>query len=184
MTTELAILRQIEQTGQPLVPTTEDESLSILRTCAKQYYNTIYPRNIQEVLNTPSCTLGHFQRAESPVKARALIAHMIIDLVKFLNVGKTMNAEQVAQTAEIILYDYAYLKVEDFKLCFSKAKKGLYGKTYDRIDGQVILDFLNTYVEERIREADNQSYNDHLRAKRDVDNTLTFTEMYFKRKRK
>ena len=95
-----------------------------------------------------------------------------------------MNAEQVAQTAEIILYDYAYLKVEDFKLCFSKAKKGLYGKTYDRIDGQVILDFLNTYVEERIREADNQSYNDHLRAKRDVDNTLTFTEMYFKRKRK
>lgn len=136
------------------------------------------------MFDTPSCTLGQFQRAESTVKARALITHMLIDLVKFLNVGKTMNAEQVAQTAEIIMYDYAYLKVEDFKLCFNNVKKGRYGKTYDRIDGQVILDFLNTYVDDRIREADQLSYNDHLRAKSDVDNTPTFTKLYFERKRK
>ena len=95
-----------------------------------------------------------------------------------------MNAEQVAQTAEIIMYDYGYLKVEDFRLCFNNIKKGKYGKTYDRIDGQVILDWLNTYVDERLREADNLSYNDHLRAKSDVDNAPTFTKLYFERKKK
>lgn len=104
---------------------------------------------------------------------------MIVDLVKFLNVGKTMNAEQVSNTSQILLNDYGYLQVEDFKLFFNNAKKGLYGQTYDRIDGQVIIGWLNNYVNERTNAADEISYNDHLRAKSDVDNSISFTELYF-----
>lgn len=81
------------------------------------------------------------------------------DLLDFFSVGKTMGAVQVAQTADLIIEEYYFLKPDDFKLCFSRAKKGIYGKVYDRIDGQVIFDWLNTYEKGRGSIAENDSIN-------------------------
>ena len=61
-----------------------------------------------------------------------------------------MNDIQMAQTADLILEEYYYLNIEDFKLCFNMAKSGKFGKVYDRIDGQVIMDWLSTYLNMRI----------------------------------
>lgn len=88
---------------------------------------------------------------------------MITDLVKFFNVGKTMNDQQVAQTIELILGDenLKSLKPDDFKLCFNWIKKGQYGKAYDRIDGQIILECLYLYLHDRVAEAEQISFNKH-----------------------
>ena len=61
-----------------------------------------------------------------------------------------MNDVQMAQTADLILDEFYYLNIEDFKLCFNMAKSGKFGKVYDRIDGQVIMDWLSTYLNMRI----------------------------------
>jgi len=88
------------------------------------------------------------------VFVKGLLILIIEDLVLFLNVGKTMNKEQVNQTADLILSEFNFLRVEDFKLCFNNAKKGIYGKQYDRLDGQVIFEWLNVYSNERANESE------------------------------
>lgn len=60
-----------------------------------------------------------------------------------------MNADQVMKTVELILEDFSHLKPDDFKLCFNRAKKGYYGKAYDRIDGMVIFEWLQVYEFEK-----------------------------------
>lgn len=93
-------------------------------------------------------------------KLRAFIALTIVDLALFFHVGKIMNEDQAAQTAILVIEEYYYLKPDDFKLCFTRAKKGQYGKVYDRIDGQVIFDWLSTYVAERMCTAREQSISE------------------------
>ena len=87
------------------------------------------------------------------------MAKIIIDVVMFFNVGKIMNDNQAAQTADLIIEEYYFLKPDDFKLCFNRAKKGLYGKVYDRIDGAVILEWLGRYEKERGSMAMDDSIN-------------------------
>lgn len=82
-------------------------------------------------------------------RVRALLNVMIADLVAFFSVGKTMGAHQVIETAGFIWDDYKHLKPEDVKLCFDRIKKGFYGKIYDRIDGNLILDALASYDDDR-----------------------------------
>lgn len=78
-----------------------------------------------------------------------------------------MKAEQILQTADLIVDDYAILKIDDFKLCFDRAKKGRYGEVY-RIDGQVIFKWLNQYFDDRLTEAENLSYRQHQEHKKDL----------------
>ena len=85
---------------------------------------------------------------------KALLNILVVDVVGFFNIGKNMDAPQVIQTVELILEEYPYFKPEDFKLCFNRAKKGQYGKLYDRLDGQVILDWLTVYDLERTMEVE------------------------------
>ena len=80
---------------------------------------------------------------------RGFMVKVLNDLVDFFNVGKSIGAVQVAQTVDLIIDEYYFFKPDDFKLCFNRAKKGLYGKVYDRIDGAVILEWLGRYEKER-----------------------------------
>lgn len=99
----------------------------------------------------------------SETKAKAILTLLISDLVDFFNVGKTMNDYQVAQTINMIFEDTRLrnLKPDDFKLCFKRLKSGHYGKSYDRIDGQIIFDALNQYTDERMNECENLSIKQH-----------------------
>lgn len=72
-----------------------------------------------------------------------------------------MNDIQIARTATLILQEYYYLKPDDFKLCFNNAILGKYGKTYDRLDTQVIFDWLNNYCADRFNTAEELTVNKH-----------------------
>lgn len=62
-----------------------------------------------------------------------------------------MGQEQLVQTIQLIIEDFYYFNIEDFKLCFNNAKRGRYGKVYDRLDGNVIYEWLETYSKERVQ---------------------------------
>ena len=93
---------------------------------------------------------------------QAYIEGWIVNIREFINVGKKMTDEQTQETAMLIVYEYYNLNIADINFIFKNAKMGRYGKTYDRLDGQVILSWFgehfknrcNTAAEESIREAE------------------------------
>lgn len=114
------------------------------------YFKSLKPKTLTDAINSISPGLSVYRKHAGETKSRALVVLILADLVKFFNVGKAMNDIQMAQTADLIFDEFYYLNIEDFKLCFNMAKSGKFGKVYDRIDGQVIMDWLSTYLNMRI----------------------------------
>lgn len=113
-----------------------------------------------------------------------VILSAIIDITAgFFNIGKNMNPTQVGQTVELILSDpiAKNLKPEDFKVMFDNGKKGVYGKAYDRLDGQVIFEWINAYASERMALCEQLNINEHGKKKK-ADNLIhpEVVEMYKK----
>jgi hypothetical protein len=84
-----------------------------------------------------------------------LVAEWLTECVLGFNIGKTMNAQQIKNTAEFITEDYYYLKPEEIKFCFGQAQRGVYGKIYDRIDTSIIFEWFEKYMDERIGAVEN-----------------------------
>ena len=60
-----------------------------------------------------------------------------------------MNAQQLALTAELMLEDYYYLRVDELQVCFRMAMKGEFGPVYNRIDGQVFFEWIRKFMTKR-----------------------------------
>ncbi len=60
-----------------------------------------------------------------------------------------MSPQQLMLTAELIIEEYYYLRVEEFKMCFRMAMKGEYGPVYNRIDGQVFFEWIRKFFSKR-----------------------------------
>lgn len=94
-------------------------------------------------------------------QARAIVVILLSEVVDFFNASNTMNDSQVAITTDLIIEEYPYFKIDDLKLAFRNAMKGRYGEIYNRLDGSVIMGWLNQYNRERCAKADVISYNEH-----------------------
>lgn len=88
------------------------------------------------------------------------VISMIVRTTEFFNVPKLTNM-QIKMTAEMICKEYYYLNFADINLCFENAMKGKYGELYNRIDGQVIMIWLDKYTTERIELSEQRSYLKH-----------------------
>lgn len=97
--------------------------------------------------------------------ARAALVLPVTEMLGFFNVENTMSAQQVAFTIDLLIDEYPYLKLDDYKMCFRNVMLGHYGKVYNRIDGQMVLEWVQAYARERAQTADEISYNEHKRAK-------------------
>ena len=98
---------------------------------------------------------------DGDIAVKAIMTKLLQDLVSFFNVGKTMNDQQCAETVRLVLSEYYYLNLADMKLCFDRLKAGRYGKSYDRIDGQIILMALDEYTRGRLEAAALLSQEQH-----------------------
>lgn len=103
---------------------------------------------------------------------KAALVKLFEDFLNFLNLGKTMNGNQVVQTVELILDKYAHLNLLDFKLFFKKLKLGDYGKFYDRVDGSVVLDNLMHYSEDKLSQIRFNNDNSHAKNKKQEKVTI------------
>jgi len=126
-----------------------------------QYYKAIQIKKFDDVFESLTPSLGGIKKELGDIVTKAILSIILIDLVKFFNIGKSMDDEQVAQTIEMIQDEFYMLKPEDLKLCFSNAKKGKYGKVYDRLDGQIIIEWLTTYFNDRTSYSAEKSFQKH-----------------------
>ncbi len=68
---------------------------------------------------------------------------------QYFNLQQPMNAQQLALTAELMLEDYYYLRVDELQVCFRMAMKGEFGPVYNRIDGQVFFEWIRKFMTKR-----------------------------------
>lgn len=88
--------------------------------------------------------LGTLKRQDK-VQTQNAIANLIANLVQSLNLGNTLNDAQVVEIVYLLMERYYYLKLEELILIFKKAKMGDYGKNYNRLDIQVIFEWIEMY---------------------------------------
>lgn len=68
--------------------------------------------------------------------------------LKQLNVQNGMSAVQIALAIPQLLRQFYYLKFDEVVLCFREAARGRWGKNYNRVDLQIVTDWLAAYDEE------------------------------------
>jgi hypothetical protein len=154
---------------------TTKQSLKILETSPKEFYRALPATSIREVFKSQVPSLALCRKEFGEMHAKAILVMIITDVALLFNTGQNLNQTQIANLTEIILEDYYYLKVDDFKLCFKNAMKGLYGPVY-RMDVSIILSWIEKYAQERFAEADNVSYQQHMSSKGE-QNTPTLSKM-------
>lgn len=74
---------------------------------------------------------------------RALLSLLITETLEFYSITNSMSDTQIAVTVNLILRTYADHKPDFFIMCFENAQLFKYGKNYNRIDGQIIFEWLN-----------------------------------------
>ena len=72
----------------------------------------------------------------------------IVSFLDFKNRRNTMNNQQIAETATLIMEEFPYLKITDVKLFIRRLKCNAYGDVYD-LDGQAFIGWLRKYIEEK-----------------------------------
>lgn len=123
--------------------------------------------SIPAVFESSLPSLGQVERAYGYDFIQAYLEGWIVNLREFVNVGRKMTDLQTFETAMFILQDYKCLNIADINLIFKRAKTGYYGKLYDRLDGQIILDWFRQYFEERCSAGESISRQDAAKFKDD-----------------
>ena len=109
------------------------------------------------VLKSALPTIGAMNRNLGIDFSQAYIEGWITNLREFINVGKKMTDTQCIETAMLIVENYPSLNIADINLIFKRAKLGKFGQMYDRLDGQLVLSWFDSYFNERCEAAANIS---------------------------
>lgn len=92
-----------------------------------------------------------------------------------------MDAADIFELANTLM-DHTHDRIEDFILCLKMAKRGDFGKIYNRVDGMVILDFWKQYMDLKAvtmesQYKENKSQMEHTR--NEIDSILISNERIF-----
>lgn len=114
-----------------------------------KFYAALEVKGLNDVIKSETPALATIVKDNGKQVAKSLVIIALVDLIEFYNVSNTFSDTQINSTSDLIMTEFYWLKPEDFKLCFNNAKIGKYGQLYNRLDGAVIFEWLNTYQNER-----------------------------------
>jgi hypothetical protein len=96
-----------------------------------------------------SPALSEIKKQKGEQVALGVLVALMDECQQYFNLQQPMNPQQLMLTAELIMEEYYYLRVEEFRLCFRMAMKGEYGPVYNRIDGQIFFEWIRKYFSKR-----------------------------------
>lgn len=85
-------------------------------------------------------------KKENEAEVLKAVKSLILSLCESLNLANSMNDYQVLEAALLLTESYYYLKIEELVYIFKNAKLGKYGKSFNRIDLQVIGEWIDKYL--------------------------------------
>jgi hypothetical protein len=145
---EMQIITQEEITQSlPVLMRNVPTANSLLTACAVYCAEQNLKSEI-DCFHSKSKTFGFIEHSY-PKSGLALLVVLVGELADSFNIGKNLSAPQMVDTAQMILNEYPELKIDDVALCFSKAKKGHYGKVYDRLDSAIIFGWLEMFLADK-----------------------------------
>jgi hypothetical protein len=119
--------------------------------------------------------LSRLRQRDKPALLKAL-SLLITQLGNSFNVGKNVDTLQVYECATLLAEKYWYLRLEEFVYVFKQARLGKYGKVYDRLDVQVISEWLSTYdTGERLAEMERRR---QVQLEQEMDSKLSAEELH------
>lgn len=132
-----------------LMPTTKKQSVTVLAKWPEQYYVALRPKTIEDAVCSITPSLSTFRKETNETSLFAILTILFNDIIDFFSVGRSIGQSQLVSTIQLVVEDFYYLNIEDFKLCFNNAKRGVYGKIYDRVDGNIIYGWIAQYAKDR-----------------------------------
>lgn len=96
-----------------------------------------------------SPTLAEIRKDKNQQATVNIMVAMMDMCQQYFNLQQPMNAQQLALTAELMLEDYYYLRVDELQVCFRMAMKGEFGSVYNRIDGQIFFEWIRKFMTKR-----------------------------------
>ena len=131
--------------------------------------SSIRCRDYEDVLTSNHPTLAEMVQRSKGNNAFVLsyVSAAIVSYLDFIGRRQTMDDQQVAETAELILSEYATLKFDDIALFIRLCKLSHFGKLYD-INGAVLLQWLQAYCQERTQ-ADYRLYEQREKARKEAE---------------
>jgi hypothetical protein len=96
-------------------------------------------------------TLIRFKKDVGDDNALFLLSTLIKRQSEFFNLVDNITDKQSVDIATLMMEEFPFISVEDLVVCFRFAKTGkeLYEKPMSRLDGRIIFNWLNQYIEEK-----------------------------------
>ena len=105
---------------------------------------------MQKILaSKTSPALSELKKNKGEQTALGVLVALMDECQQYFNLQQPMNAQQLMLTAELIMEEYYYLRIEELRMCFRMAMKGEFGPVYNRIDGQVFFEWIVKYMPKR-----------------------------------
>jgi hypothetical protein len=79
------------------------------------------------------------------------IKNLIVSLSDSLNLSVPLDEAQIFEIALLTIEQYYFLKLDELVLIFKNAKLGKYGKIYNRLDIQIIFEWIEQYLKSEER---------------------------------
>lgn len=121
-----------------------------------QFINAFAPRKQYEYCTRiKRCYMGSAPTLTAVIEAfgkgtaQSWLAFQLRDLSEFSGVREKLGIRQIDDTTEVILSQFAYLKVTELMHFFLIFKSGKFGKFYGAVDGLAIMEALCEFIEER-----------------------------------
>jgi len=140
-----------------------------------QYWQDLEIEKVNDSFSPESITLSRLRRGTSREFSLMFLVAVINEVCDFFNVGKNMNPNQVAFTAEMILdhpgfYD---LTLGNIKACFRDNM--MKTKLYDRLDGSIIIQWLREFKSEMADYCESVHIENSQKMKKE-ENAVSFAE--------
>lgn len=137
----------------------------LLKKKPAEYFNSLQPKTVNDIFSSFSPSISEIGKIFGEAIVNANMVIWVNSFVSFFSTNGTMNDSQIAMTISLIREEYPHYKPDDLKLFFKMAMKGMFEKVYGRVDGEVIMRWLQEYDKIRDKAAQDNSINDSIRFK-------------------
>lgn len=129
-------------------------------------YKSHKSTNIEDAMSKNSPTISTIKAYRGEYKISTFISAQLKQFFAFFSVGKGFTDAQFAALVEIIVNDYYYMTLAEFKHVLETLKRNT---TYNRMDANIVLRSIENAMTEKGQIAADDAYSHHIGKRHDFD---------------